>query len=91
MKIAMRTMERVRVLSKSSTDWDMNGRKGTTYKVGVRSGDDIDKVKVSPELFGQLEVDHDYMLIGSLNVSNGNTSFLFEFKELDTDMSGKKN
>ncbi len=91
MKITMRTTQRVRVLSKSVSDWEMNGRKGTTYKVGVRCDEDIDKVKVSPKLYDQLEVDHDYMLVGTLTVANGNTSFLFESKELDTDMSTKKN
>lgn len=83
MKVIMSCTSNVRVLSKSANDWEMNGRKGVSYKVGIRSGDDIDKVKVSRELYEQLELDHDYLLVGSLNISNGNTGFMFESIRLD--------
>lgn len=79
MKVVVTTLEKVRVLSKSTNEWRLdNGRTGVTYKVGIRSEGDIDKIKVTPELYGQLEVDKDYLLEGTLTVSNGNTSFIFD-------------
>ena len=83
MKVTMRTTTNVRVLSKSANEWNMNGRNGITYKIGIRCGEDIDKVKVTPELYGELQIDHDYMLVGTLTVSNGNTSFMFDTVDFD--------
>lgn len=84
MKITMRNTANVTVLTKSANEWSMNDRHGVSYKVGVRSGDDIDKVKVTKELYDQLWVDHDYLLAGTLTVSNGNTSFMFDSISLDS-------
>ena len=78
MKVVVTTLEKVRVLSKTANEWNMDGRRGTTYKVGIRSDGDIDKIKVTPELYDRLEVDKDYLLEGTLTVSNGNTSFIFD-------------
>lgn len=84
MKVTMRNTVNVRVLTKSANEWHMNDRNGTSYKVGIRSGDDIDKIKVTKELYDQLEVDHDYLLAGVLTISNGNTSFMFDSVSLDS-------
>ena len=83
MKIEMSCTTNVRVLTKSANEWNMNDRHGISYKVGIRSGDDIDKVKVTKDLYDQLQVDHDYLLVGSLNISNGNTNFMFDSVRLD--------
>lgn len=88
MKVTVTTTAQVRVLSKSVNEWNMNGRNGVTYKVGIRCGEDIDKVKVTPELYGSLQVDHDYMLGGTLTVSNGNTSFMFDTVDLNVSDAG---
>lgn len=78
MKIAMTTGKKVRVLSKSENPWNMDGRSGITYKVGIRVNGDIEKVKVSPELYAQLNIDQDYLIAGTLDVSGNNTRFLFD-------------
>lgn len=83
MKVAMSCTANVRVLTKSQNEWSMNDRHGISYKVGIRSGDDIDKIKVTKELYDQLLVDHDYLLTGDLTISNGNTSFMFDAIRLD--------
>ena len=78
MKISMTTEKKVRVLSKSANQWNMDGRSGVTYKVGIRVDGDIEKVKVSPELYARLDIDQDYLIAGTLDVSGNNTRFLFD-------------
>lgn len=79
MIIRVRTEQRVKVLTLKANDWRMdNGRSGTSYKAGILSDGDIDKVKVTPELFRELEEDREYVLSGVLSVNNGNAGFVFD-------------
>lgn len=90
MIIRVKTEQKVKVLTLKASDWRMdNGRSGTSYKAGILSDGDIDKVKVTPELFRELEEDREYVLSGVLSVNNGNASFVFDSILSDTVEPGK--
>lgn len=78
MKLVLNSIEKVCVLTKSETPWEMNGRKGISYRVGIRANGDIEKIKVSEDLYKLLEIDKNYQLSGSLSMSNNNVGFLFD-------------
>lgn len=79
MRIRVKTDQKVKVLTLKASDWRMdNGRSGTSYKAGILSDGDIDKVKVTPELFRELKEDREYILSGVLSANNGNTRFVFD-------------
>ena len=78
MIIRVRTEQKVKVLTLKASDWKMEGRSGTSYKAGILSEGDIDKVKVTPELFRELKEDREYILSGVLSVNNGNAGFVFD-------------
>lgn len=79
MQIRVRTEAPVKVLTLGSNDWRLdNGQTGTTYKAGILCDGDIDKVKVSPDLYRELKTNTDYVLSGVLSVTNGNSKFVFD-------------
>ena len=45
MRIHLKSLKPVTVLKKVMTDYDVNGNKGTTYRLALELGDDIEKVK----------------------------------------------
>lgn len=72
------TVPNVRVLSKTKTPWEMNGRSGTTYRADVRIAGEVEKIRLSEELYDVVEIDKDYKLAGTLSIAGRNVGFVFD-------------
>lgn len=82
MKIEMISTSKVMVLTKNETPWDMDGRTGISYKLGVMVKDssgtpDIDKIKVTKAVFDSVKLGMEYTLMADVTVNNGKTNILF--------------
>lgn len=67
--------ESVLVIDRSKKDWDMNGRKGTTYKAVCfkKIGDEaqMDEIRVSKGVYDILKPNTHYCFSGEVDVKNG--------------------
>lgn len=75
MKIHVFATESVLVIDKDFSDWEMNGRKGTSYKAYCHTKKDgkvsVDEIKVTEEVYNRLEGMTKYFFGGELDVKNG--------------------
>lgn len=75
MKINVLATESVMVIDKDSTDWELNGRKGTSYKAYCHSKKDgkvsVDEIKVTEEVYNKLEPMQKYFFGGEVDIRNG--------------------
>lgn len=75
MKINVLATESVLVIDKDSSDWEMNGRKGTSYKAYCHTKKDgkvsVDEIKVTEEVYNKLEEMTKYYFGGELDIKNG--------------------
>lgn len=87
MKINVKAIEPILVIDRSKKDWEMNGRKGTTYKAICHKKIDeeaqVDEVRVSKEVYDILKPATKYYLSGEVDVKNGRFDVLsaVEYKE----------
>ena len=72
MRIHLRSLKPVTVLKKVTTDYDVNGNKGTTYRLALELGDDIEKVKcVNKEVWESIPVGQPIDIVMVVNASGG--------------------
>lgn len=75
MKIYVKSTEAVTVIDKSKKDWEMNGRKGTSFKAICHSkkGDEVqvDEIRITEGVYILLKPMTRYFLAGDLDVKNG--------------------
>lgn len=72
MKLRTKTEVTANVITKSETPWTMDGRSGTSYRIGLLCSGDVEKVKVvSKEVYDRAELGKDYQLVFSIEVNNG--------------------
>ena len=74
MKLYVNAENPVMVIDKDSTDWNMNGRQGTSYKAYCHQKVDgkvsVEEIRVTEELYGTLEPTKKYLFSGELDVKN---------------------
>ena len=72
MKINVKALEAVRVIDVDSVDWEMNGRKGTTYKAFCHQKANgkvsVEEVRISEDLYKDLKPMQYYLFGGSLDL-----------------------
>lgn len=75
MKLYVNAVSPVMVIDSDATEWNMNGRKGTTYKAYCHQKVDgkvsVDEIRVTEEVYKNLEHMKKYAFSGELDVSNG--------------------
>lgn len=74
MKINVKAMAAIRVIDVDKTDWDMNGRKGVTYKAFCHQKVDgkvsVEEVRITETLFNTLKPMQSYVFGGVLDLKN---------------------
>lgn len=79
MQIAVRTSETIFVIDKSKKPWEMNGRNGISYhaichkKVGDET--QVEKIRVTEDVYNQIEAMTKYDFEGIIDVKNGRLTF----------------
>lgn len=64
--------KKVQVITKTATPYNVNGVSGITYRVGVLSDGDVEKIKVASEdIFNSIETGKEYYLEFAVVISNG--------------------
>lgn len=64
--------KKVRVITKTATPYNVNGTSGITYRIGILSDGDVEKIKVQgEELYNSIMTDNEYFLEFAVAISNG--------------------
>lgn len=74
MKLYVNVVNPVMVIDSDSTDWNMNGRQGTSYKAYCHQKVDgkvsVEEIRVTEEVFKTLEPMKKYLFSGEMDVKN---------------------
>ena len=75
MKIYSTMTEKVTVITKNATPYDVDGNKGITYRIVIMKDNDVEKVKVVDEVaYNQFEPGKEYILTGECDIRNARCS-----------------
>ena len=75
MKIYSTMTEKVTLITKNATPYDVDGNKGITYRLVIMKDNDVEKVKVVDEAaYNQFEPGKEYVLTGEFDIRNARCS-----------------
>ena len=75
MKIYTELTQKVTVITKNATPYDVDGNKGITYRLVVMKDDDVEKIKVVDEkAYNLFQSGQEYLLTGEFDIRNARCS-----------------
>lgn len=75
MKIYTELTEKVTVITKNATPYDVDGNKGITYRLVVMKDNDVEKIKVVDEkAYNLFQSGQEYLLTGEFDIRNARCS-----------------
>lgn len=78
MKLNLIMTQEAKVITKKSSEYDMNGRKGISYVLGLKIGNDLDEIGCTEDLFGKVQEDKTYIFTAGVNTSYQNQKIKLE-------------
>ena len=71
MKICTELTQKVTVITKNATPYDVDGNKGITYRLVVMKDNDVEKIKVVDEkTYNLFQNGQEYLLTGEFDIRN---------------------
>ena len=71
MKIYTELTQKVTVITKNATPYDVDGNKGITYRLVVMKDNDVEKIKVVDEkAYNMFQPGQEYLLTGEFDIRN---------------------
>ena len=75
MKIHTESTQKVTVITKNATPYDVDGNKGITYRLVVMKDNDVEKIKVVDEkTYNLFQNGQEYLLTGEFDIRNARCS-----------------
>lgn len=75
MKIHTELTQKVTVITKNATPYDVDGNKGITYRLVVMKDNDVEKIKVVDEkTYNLFQSGQEYLLTGEFDIRNARCS-----------------
>lgn len=75
MKIYTESTQKVTVITKNATPYDVDGNKGITYRLVVMKDNDVEKIKVVDEkAYNLFQSGQEYLLTGEFDIRNARCS-----------------
>lgn len=75
MKIYTELTQKVTVITKNATPYDVDGNKGITYRLVVMKDNDVEKIKVVDEkTYNLFQNGQEYLLTGEFDIRNARCS-----------------
>ena len=75
MKIYTELTQKVTVITKNATPYDVDGNKGITYRLVVMKDNDVEKIKVVDEIaYNLFQSGQEYLLTGEFDIRNARCS-----------------
>lgn len=75
MKIYTELTQKVTVITKNATPYDVDGNKGITYRLVVMIDNDVEKIKVVDEkAYNLFQSGQEYLLTGEFDIRNARCS-----------------
>lgn len=75
MKIYTELTQKVTVITKNATPYDVDGNKGITYRLVVMKDNDVEKIKVVDEkAYNLFQIGQEYLLTGEFDIRNARCS-----------------
>ena len=75
MKIYTELTQKVTVITKNATPFDVDGNKGITYRLVVMKDNDVEKIKVVDEkAYNLFQIGQEYLLTGEFDIRNARCS-----------------
>ena len=75
MKIYTELTQKVNVITKNATPYDVDGNKGITYSLVVMKDNDVEKIKVVDEkAYNLFQSGQEYLLTGEFDIRNARCS-----------------
>ena len=75
MKIHTELTQKVTVITKNATPYDVDGNKGITYRLVVMKDNDVEKIKVVDEkTYNLFQNGQEYLLTGEFDIRNARCS-----------------
>lgn len=75
MKICTELTQKVTVITKNATPYDVDGNKGITYRLVVMKDNDVEKIKVVDEkTYNLFQNGQEYLLTGEFDIRNARCS-----------------
>lgn len=75
MKIYTELTQKVTVITKNATPYDVDGNKGITYRLVVMKDNDVEKLKVVDEkAYNLFQNGQEYLLTGEFDIRNARCS-----------------
>lgn len=75
MKICTESTQKVTVITKNATPYDVDGNKGITYRLVVMKDNDVEKIKVVDEkTYNLFQSGQEYLLTGEFDIRNARCS-----------------
>lgn len=75
MKIYTESTQKVTVITKNATPYDVDGNKGITYRLVVMKDNDVEKIKVVDEkTYNLFQSGQEYLLTGEFDIRNARCS-----------------
>lgn len=75
MKFYTESTQKVTVITKNATPYDMDGNKGITYRLVVMKDNDVEKIKVVDEkAYNLFQSGQEYLLTGEFDIRNARCS-----------------
>lgn len=75
MKIYTELTQKVIVITKNATPYDVDGNKGITYRLVVMKDNDVEKIKVVDEkAYNLFQSGQEYLLTGEFDIRNARCS-----------------
>ncbi len=75
MKIYTELTQKVTVITKNATPYDVDGNKGITYRLVVMKDNDVEKIKVVDEkTYNLFQSGQEYLLTGEFDIRNARCS-----------------
>lgn len=72
MKIYTELTQKVTVITKNATPYDVDGNRGITYRLVVMKDNDVEKIKVVDEkAYNLFQNGQEYLLTGEFDIRNG--------------------
>lgn len=78
MRLRLVVEKEAKVITKKATPYEFNGKKGTSYVLGIRMENDLDEISCTEQLFDQVHEDDTYIFGGSVNTSYQNQKFVLD-------------
>ena len=75
MKFCTELTQKVTVITKNATPYDVDGNKGITYRLVVMKDNDVEKIKVVDEkAYNLFQSGQEYLLTGEFDIRNARCS-----------------